>query len=63
MPNQQSKCKTNKWVKLNYEWRGWYNTNTHIKFKAAMLKSGLCDYGDAYILVNGTKTVKGAGTA
>ena len=22
-----------------------------------MLKSSLCDYGDAYILVNGTKTI------
>ena len=25
-----------------------------------MLKSGLCKYGDAYILVKGTKTITGA---
>ena len=28
-----------------------YNTNSDIRFKTAMLKSNLCDYGDAYILV------------
>ena len=26
-----------------------------------MLKSSLCDYSDAYILVKGTKTIAGAG--
>ena len=26
-----------------------------------MLKSSLCDYGDAYIFVSGTITIKGAG--
>ena len=28
-----------------------YNTNGQTKFKTSMLKSSLCDYGDAYILV------------
>ena len=36
---------------------GMYNTNSQTKFKTSMLKSGLCDYSDAYILVSGTITV------
>ena len=37
-----------------------YNTNSQIKFKNSMLKSNLCDYSDAYVLVNGTITITGA---
>ena len=37
--------------------RGAYNVNSQIKFKTAMLKSSLCDYNDAYILVKGTISV------
>ena len=33
------------------------------KFKTSMLKSGLCDYSDAQILVSETITVPNAGTA
>ena len=36
-----------------------YNENKSIKFKAPMLRSNLCDYSDAYILVKGTITVNG----
>ena len=32
-----------------------------MKFKTTMLKSGLCDYSDAYILVKGKITIRGAG--
>ena len=35
------------------ESRGTYNVNSQIKFKTTMLKSSLCDYSDAYILVKG----------
>ena len=31
--------------------------NKSIRFKTPMLRSDLCDYADAYILVNGTITV------
>ena len=31
-----------------------YNENKPIRFKTPMLLSDLCDYADAYILVNGT---------
>ena len=34
---------------------------SQIKFKATMLKSSLCGYSDAYILVEGTIRVEGAG--
>ena len=56
-PNQPSKFRTRNWVEINDESRGTYNVNSQIKFKTAMLKSSLCDYSDAYILVKGTITV------
>ena len=36
-----------------------YNENKSIIFKTPMLRSDLCDYADAYILVNDTITVNG----
>ena len=51
--NKPSKFKTRNCVELNDEARGTYSPNKQIKFKAAMLRSSLCDYGDAYILVKG----------
>ena len=53
-PNQPSKFRTRNWVEINDESRGTYNVNSQIKFKTTMLKSSLCDYSDAYILVKGT---------
>ena len=32
-----------------------------IRFKTTMLRSSLCDYADAYILVKGTITITGEG--
>ena len=59
--NQLSEFKTKNWVEINDESRGAYNVNSQIKFKTAMLKSSLCDYSDAYILVKGAITIAGAG--
>ena len=59
--NQPSKFTTKNWVEINDESRGTYNVNSQIKFKTTMLKSSLCDYSDAYILVKGTITIDGAG--
>ena len=36
-----------------------YNENKSIRFKTPMLRSNLCDYSDAYILVKGTIKVTG----
>ena len=55
--NQPSKFRTKNWVEINDESRGEYNVNSQIKFKTTMLKSSLCDYSDAYILVKGTISV------
>ena len=55
--NQPSKFRTRNWVEINDESRGAYNVNSQIKFKTTMLKSSLCDYSDAYILVKGTISV------
>ena len=52
--NQPSKFRTRNLVEINDESRGAYNVNSQIKFKTTMLKSSLCDYSDAYILVKGT---------
>ena len=38
-----------------------YNENKSIRFKSPMLRSNLCDYSDAYILVKGTITVTAPG--
>ena len=51
---QPSKFRTKIWAEITYELRGTYNTKRQIKFKTTMLKSSLCDYRDAYILVKGT---------
>ena len=55
--NQSSKFRTKNWVEIHDESRGAYNVNSEIKFKTPMLKSSLCDYSDAYILVKGTISV------
>ena len=34
-----------------------YNKDNQIRFKTSMLRSILCDYSDAYILVKGIVTV------
>ena len=59
--NQLSKFRTENWVEINDESRGTYNVNSQIKFNTTMLKSSLCDYTDAYILVKGKTTITGAG--
>ena len=60
-PNHPCKFRTRNWVEINDESRGVYNVNSQIKFKTTMLKSSLCDYSDAYILVKGKITIAGAG--
>ena len=55
--NKPSKFRTRNWVEINDEARGTYSPNKQIKFKTSMLRSNLCDYGDAYMLVKGNITV------
>ena len=59
--NPPYKFRTRNWVEINDESRGAYNVNSQIKFKTTMLKSSLCEYSDAYILVKGKIRIAGAG--
>ena len=59
--NQPSKFRTKNWVEINDESRGTYNVNRQIKFKTAILKSSLCNYSGAYIIVKGKITITGVG--
>ena len=56
--NQPSKFRTRNWVEINDESRGTYTSN-NIRFKTTMLRSSLCDYADAYVLVEETITITG----
>ena len=51
-----SKFVTREYVRVN-SLSNTYNENKSIRFKTSMLRSNLCDYSDAYILVKGTITV------
>ena len=53
-----SKSVTREYVKVN-SLSNTYDENKSVRFKTPMLRSDLCDYADAYILVNGTITVAG----
>ena len=57
VPNQPSKFRTKNWVEINDESRGTCSVNRQINFKTSKLRSSLCDYSDAYILVKGNVTV------
>ena len=50
---------TKKWIEVHDQSRETYNTNKQIRFKTLMLRSDLCDFNDAYIVVKGTVTVSG----
>ena len=54
-----SKFVTKKWIELNDLSSGQYSANENIRFKTSMLRSNLCDYSDAYIIVKETITIEG----
>ena len=51
-----SKCVTREYASVNSLYN-MYNANKSIRFKIPMLRSDLCDYSDAYVLVSRTITV------
>ena len=55
--NKPPKFKTRNWVEINDDARGTYFPNKQTKFKTSLLRSSLCYYGDAYILVKRNITV------
>ena len=52
-----SKFVTEKWVEVNHLSSSQYSANKNIRFKTPMLRSDLCDYSDAYIVVTGIISV------
>ena len=60
MSEQLSKFGNREYVKVN-NLSNTYNENKSIRFKTPMLRSDLCDYSDAYILVKGKITVTAPG--
>ena len=56
--NQPYNFKIKNCVEINDESRGTNNKYNQGKFKTSMLRSSLCDYSHAYILVKVTITVK-----
>ena len=56
--NEESKFATKKWYVIDSQTtKGKYKQGDTIKFEAEIIKSSLCDYFDAFILVTGNITV------
>ena len=50
-PNQPNKFRTKNCAEINDESRGTYSEKNQVRVKNQILRSGLCDYSDAYMLV------------
>ena len=50
---------TKKWIEVYDQSEGNYNVNKEIRIKTSMLRSDLCDFNDAYIVVEGDITLEG----
>ena len=48
---------TRKWIEIHGQFETTYNTSKQIRFKTSILRSDLCDYSNAYIVVKGIITV------
>ena len=56
--NEESKFATKKWYVIDSQTaKGKYKQGDTIKFETEIIKSSLCDYSDAFILVTGNITV------
>ena len=55
-----SKFVTRKWSIVNDQSKSNYGAGNEIIYNTEVLKSNLCDYNDAYILVRGDNTVRAA---
>ena len=61
--NKPSKFRTRNWVEINDDVTGAYSPNKQIIFKTSMLRSSLCDYSDACVLVISVNNTAGAAAA
>ena len=53
IPDKIPRFITKKWIEIHDQSGGTYNTSKQIRFKTSMLRSDLCDFSDAYIVVKG----------
>ena len=61
--NEPPKFRAKNYVEVNDDSRGMCSVDSQIKFKTSMLRSNLCDYNDAYVLVKRTITVPNTAAA
>ena len=54
---QLQKFTTKKWIEIYDESDGTYNVNKDIRFKTPQLRSDLCNWNEAYVVVTGKITV------
>ena len=54
IPDKVPRFITKKWIEVHDQSERPYNTNKQISFKTSMLRSDLCYYNDAYIVIKGT---------
>ena len=57
IPDKVPRFITKKWIEVDDQPGKTYNTNKQVRFKTSMVRSDLCDYSDAYIVVKGNVTV------
>ena len=57
IPDKVPRFITKKWIEVHDQCGETYNTNKQIGFKTSMLRSDLCDFNDAYIVVKGIVTI------
>ena len=57
IPDNVPRFITKKWIEVHDQSGETYNPNEQIRFKTSMLRSGLCYFRDAYIVVKGIVTV------
>ena len=50
---------TKKWIEVYNQSEGNYNDNKEIGIETSMLRSDLCDFNDAYVVVKGDITLEG----
>ena len=58
-----SKLVTIKWIEINNLSCGQFSVKKNVRFKTSILRSDLCDYSDAYIVVKGRISVTGNNNA
>ena len=57
------KVVTKKWIEVYDQSEGNYHVNQEVRIKISMLRSDLCDYSNAYMVVKGTITVNALNNA